>query len=163
MVGRVRHAPGAGVTIRPGRASDVDALLVIEKEVFPTDRLNARALRRSLRSPTISFLTAVQDGRPVGYALLHRRRASSVVQLASIAVAPEAGGRGVGAMLLEAAEREAARHGARRVRLEVRPDNEPARALYDRAGYRRLDVVDDYYSDGTPAWRYEKELDGAGR
>ena len=159
----MRHEAGGGVTIRPGQAGDVDALVAIENEVFPTDRLNARALRRSLRSPTISVLTAVQDGTPVGYALLYRRRASSIVQLASIAVAPKAGGRGVGATLLEAAEREASRHGARRVRLEARPDNEPARALYRRAGYRRFEVVEEYYSDGTPAWRYEKELDGSGR
>jgi ribosomal protein S18 acetylase RimI-like enzyme len=158
----VRDDAGAGVTIRPGEAGDVDALVAIENEVFPTDRLEARALRRSLRSPTISVLTAVQDGRPVGYALLHRRRASSIVQLASIAVAPAAGGRGLGGKLLEAAEREAARHGAQRIRLEARPDNEPARALYHRAGYRRLDVVDEYYSDGTAAWRYEKELDSSG-
>jgi ribosomal-protein-alanine N-acetyltransferase len=149
----------AGVMhIRPGEAADVDALVAIEDESFPTDRLDHKAMRRSLRSPTISVLTAVQDGAPVGYALLHRRRGSSVVQLASIAVAAFATGRGLGKRLLEAAEREAGRHGGTRLRLEVRPDNKGALALYEGAGYRRFDTIDEYYSDGTPAWRYEKTL-----
>jgi ribosomal protein S18 acetylase RimI-like enzyme len=146
------------VLIRPGEAADVDALVEIENAAFPTDRLNHKAMRRSLRSPTISVLTAVCDGAPVGYALLHRRRRSSIVQLASIAVAASAAGQGIGGRLLEAAEREAARHGGRRVRLEVRPDNKGALALYEAAGYRRFDTIEEYYSDGTPAWRYEKDL-----
>ena len=146
------------VLIRPGETADVDAMVQIENAAFPTDRLNHKAMRRSLRSPTISVLTAVQDGAPVGYALLHRRRGSSIVQLASIAVAASAAGRGLGKRLLEAAEREAARHGGRRVRLEVRPDNKGALALYEGAGYRRFDTIEEYYYDGTPAWRYEKEL-----
>ena len=156
----MRQAAG-DLTIRPGEAGDVDALIAIENEAFPTDRLDARGLRRSLRSPTISLLTAVEHGAPVGYALLHRRRGSTLVQLASIAVAAAAGGRGFGRRLLEAAEQEAARHGARRVRLEARPDNEAARALYERAGYRRFALVKNYYSDGTAAWRYEKQLDAS--
>jgi len=154
----VTKADCGPVLIRPGEAADVDAIVEIENAVFPTDRLNRKAMRRSLRSPTISVLTAVQDGTPVGYALLHRRRRSSVVQLASIAVAASVAGQGLGKRLLEAAEREAAQHGARRLRLEVRPDNKGALALYESAGYRRFDTIEEYYSDGTPAWRYEKEL-----
>ena len=146
------------VVIRPGEAADIDAMVAIENEAFPTDRLNHKAMRRSLRSPTISVLTAVQDGTPLGYALLHRRRGSSVVQLASIAVAASAAGQGLGKRLLEAAERDAARHGGTRLRLEVRPDNEGALALYEGAGYRRFDTIEEYYSDGTSAWRYEKAL-----
>jgi ribosomal-protein-alanine N-acetyltransferase len=34
----------------------------------------------------------------------------------------------------------------------------PAQRLYDRAGYRRFAIVEDYYSDGAAAWRYEKRL-----
>jgi ribosomal protein S18 acetylase RimI-like enzyme len=154
----VTKAGRGPVLIRPGETADVDAMVQIENAAFPTDRLNHKAMQRSLRSPTISVLTAVQDGTPVGYALLHRRRGSSIVQLASIAVAASAAGRGLGKRLLEAAEREAARHGGRRVRLEVRPDNKGALALYEGAGYRRFDTIEEYYSDGTPAWRYEKEL-----
>jgi ribosomal protein S18 acetylase RimI-like enzyme len=154
----VTKADRGPVLIRPGETADVDAMVQIENAAFATDRLNPKAMRRSLRSPTISVLTAVQDGTPVGYALLHRRRGSSIVQLASIAVAASAAGRGLGKRLLEAAEREAARHGGKCVRLEVRPDNKGALALNEGAGYRRFDTIEKYYSDGTPAWRYEKEL-----
>lgn len=157
---RVKHEAAGAVTIRAAQLSDVDVLMEIENKAFPTDRLNHKAMRRSLRSPTISVLAAVEDGRAIGYALLHRRRGSSVVHLASIAVAAASGRKGLGRALLEAAEREAAQHGARRVRLEARPDNEAARALYARAGYRQFAVIEEYYSDGTPAWRYEKQLDG---
>ena len=144
--------------IRRGEAADVAELVRIENEVFPTDRLDRRAFLRSLRSPTITVLTALEGDRPVGYVLVHRRRGSSTARLASIAVSGAATGKGLGRRLLEAAERTALSHGAQRLRLEVRPDNEAARLLYERAGYRRFAVVDEYYSDDTTAWRYEKTL-----
>ena len=155
---RPAAALSADVAIRPAEPGDVQGLVRIEDAVFPTDRLDRRALLRSLRSPTITVLTAVDGGRPLGYALLHRRRGSAIARLASLAVAREVAGRGIGRRLLDAAETSAARDGAERLRLEVRPDNDAARTLYERAGYRRFDVVEEYYSDGTTAWRYEKHL-----
>lgn len=153
-----------GVAIRAAEMGDVDALLTLE-EVFPTDRLDRRAFRHAVRSPTISTLVAARDGLLLGYAMVHRRRGSPTARLASIAVSPQAGRSGLGRRLLAAAEADARAKGCTRLRLEVRADNGAAQRLYERAGYRRFDTAEDFYEDGEAAWRYEKELrpDRAGR
>jgi [ribosomal protein S18]-alanine N-acetyltransferase len=144
-------------TIRAARLDDVEALLAIEG-VFPTDRLERRNFRHAVGSPTIDLLVADGAAGLVGYAMVQRRRNSATGHLTSIAVGPGAVGRGVGKRLLEAAEAAAAAQGCTRLRLEVRPDNAAAQTLYDRAGYRRVETIADYYEDGEAAWRYEKVL-----
>jgi ribosomal protein S18 acetylase RimI-like enzyme len=48
--------------------------------------------------------------------------------------------RGIGRKLLEAAEAYAHGHGARWLRLSMKTGNEPATALYAKAGFRELEV-----------------------
>ncbi|AEI45095.1 acetyltransferase [Paenibacillus mucilaginosus 3016] len=52
-------------------------------------------------------------------------------------VRPEARGRGVAALLLEAAEGLARESGAKGLQLETAPDNRTAQRLYERMGYVR--------------------------
>ena len=89
--------------------------------------------------------------------MVHRRAGSRLGQLTSIAVAPGSAGRGLGAALLAALERNARRHGCDRLRLEVRSDNARAQTLYRGCGYRRFEIVEDYYEDGEAAFRFEKD------
>jgi [ribosomal protein S18]-alanine N-acetyltransferase len=56
-------------------------------------------------------------------------------RILSIAVAAAWRGRGVAGALMTAAESYFASHQVRRIRLEVRPDNEPAVRLYQHHGY----------------------------
>ena len=147
--------------VRPARLDDLDGLLAIEG-VFPTDRLERRAFRHAVASPTIDLLVAGGAAGPIGYAMVQRRKNAAVGHLTSIAVQPGAAGRGLGKRLLEAAETAARRHGCTRLRLEVRPDNKAAQTLYEKAGYRRIATLADYYEDGTAAWRYEKGLSPEG-
>jgi ribosomal protein S18 acetylase RimI-like enzyme len=51
-------------------------------------------------------------------------------------------GRGIGGQLLDALADLARRHGFQRLSLSVEPDN-PARALYERVGYRQVGVDED--------------------
>jgi ribosomal protein S18 acetylase RimI-like enzyme len=44
------------------------------------------------------------------------------------------------------------------MRLEVRASNSHAIRLYDQAGYRVLQRVENYYPDGEAAIRMEKKL-----
>ncbi len=150
---------GGDVEIRPARPEDVPSLLAIENASFPTDRLDRRALRHAVRSPTILAHVAVEpEGEVVGYVLVQIRRGSDMGWLTSVAVAPGQHGQGLGSRLVEAAEAATREAGRARIRLEVRADNAPARSLYERAGYARFDVIPDYYEDGGAAWRYEKAL-----
>lgn len=149
--------PRRGIAIRPATPTDVDALIAIEA-VFPTDHLERRGFHHAIRAPSIDLVVVQDETTLHGYAALHRRRGSRLAHLASIAVRPETAGQGLGRRLLDAVEGAALAHGCTRLALEVRADNDAAQRLYDRAGYRRVATVDDYYEDGAAAWRYEKVL-----
>ena len=63
-------------------------------------------------------------------------RARPILNIHDIAVAPDHRGKGVGQALLQAVEAEARRRGCCKVTLEVREDNEVAKAAYQRAGFQ---------------------------
>lgn len=77
-------------------------------------------------------------------AQIHDQKAGSkspdtaAAEIISLFVVPEARGRGVGRALLTHFEEWAAQAGARRMLLGAMKGNEPALALYERAGYARL-------------------------
>jgi ribosomal-protein-alanine N-acetyltransferase len=68
-----------------------------------------------------------------------------------VIVHPEFRGRGIGASLVRAGLDWASAVGARRMLLEVRPDNEPAVALYRRLGFEPVTTRRDYYGPGHHA------------
>ncbi len=76
--------------------------------------------------------------------------AGSRADLQTLAVAPAARGRGLGRLLLAHARTVAVERGARRLELEVRADNEPARALYSSAGFEVDGRRPGYYRDVAP-------------
>jgi ribosomal-protein-alanine N-acetyltransferase len=156
-----RRRPPAQATIRPARPDDVDALLAIENAAFASDRIERRAFRHAIRSPTMICLVASNGAEVLGYGIVERRRNSTAARLTSIAVAPGAAGAGLGQCLLAALETEAVAAGAQRMRLEVHADNAPARKLYETRGYLLVATLEDYYEDGGAAQRYEKALASA--
>ena len=143
------------VEIRKALASDVDDLAAIENAVFPGDRISRRSFRKLIERETAEALVAVVEGRVAGYAIVLFRKGSAVARLYSIATASAFSGRGVGRLLLEAAEDAAFEHDRMMLRLEVREDNARAIAIYERAGYRYIGREPDYYEDGATALRYE--------
>ena len=146
------------VLIRPATLADLDAIESIENRVFETDRLSRRSLRRFITTDRDALLVVDRGGQLVGYALVAFRRGTALARLYSIAILPEAGRGGLGRLLLAAAEAEAAERGCLLLRLEVRADNSAAIRLYDRCGYHRFGIYEDYYEDHQDALRYEKPL-----
>ena len=145
-------------TIRRAAPADLDALLELEHASFDHDRVSRAQFRRHLAGASAAVLVAEHAGSLLGCALLFFRRGSRGARLYSIAVAHGARGRGVGAALLAAAEREARGRGCASLRLEVRTDNAAAIALYERRGYARIDRIAAFYENGADAWRYRKAL-----
>lgn len=146
--------------IRKARASDVDDLAAIENAVFAGDRISRRSFRKLIERETAETLIGECDGKVAGYAIVLFRKGSGVARLYSIAVGLEFAGRGVGRLLLEAAEDTAFEHGRMMLRLEVREDNQRAIRIYEQSGYRKIGREPGYYEDGQTALRYEKTLRG---
>jgi len=159
------RAPG-GHAVRSATAADLDRLVAIEEAAFPADRISRRSFRALVDRETAE--TLVIEARPgageaavvLGYAMVLFRRGTALARLYSIAVHPDAAGRGYGGVLLEAAEEAAFDHDRLLLRLEVREDNSRAIALYEKRGYRPIGRAPDYYADGTAALRFEKTLRG---
>lgn len=138
--------------------TDVPALVALEQRCFSTDRLSARSFHWMIGRAHGHLLVAEQNGQLLGYGLVLFRRGSSLARLYSIAIDENARGMGLGKQLLSRIEACAVQHACTCLRLEVRTDNPGALALYERNGYQRFAVIDDYYADHCPALRLEKTI-----
>lgn len=154
--------------IRSAGEDDLPALLALEATSFRTDRISRRSFRRWLKHRDCVFLLAVEGPALLGYALVTLRRGTRLARLYSIAVAPEARGKGLAETLMTAVEQGARDAGALYLRLEVASDNHPAIALYHKLGYTQFGRYKDYYEDHGDALRMEKcirpfQIEGEGR
>lgn len=157
---RALEAPGPtlGVYVRPAKPADIAALFALETEVFTTDRLSRRGFRRLLASASAELLVAEHAGAFAGYILVLFRATSAIARIYSLAAAPQHEGKGVGSLLIEAAEEAARRRGCTRMRLEVHEANGRAAARYRKSGYTVFGQHRDYYGDHGNALRFEKRL-----
>lgn len=100
---------------------------------------SAAALADLLDQPGVMVMTA-----PDGFILI--RVVADEAEILTLAVHPQARGRGQGARLTRQAAAAAAAAGARRLFLEVAEDNTAARALYRRTGFESVGRRPRYYA-----------------
>ena len=148
-----RQTGPADVSIRPARRGDrarvVEmslALLEEHRRQYGSDVLSDGRTRRQVRRTVSSHvrkgavLVAEVGDSPVGFVLLSRARfvlrtARPAGSITDIYVDPAQRGRGIGTALLAAGLDWLRARGYRRVLLNVTAGN-PARRLYERAGFR---------------------------
>ena len=143
----------APVRIRTARAEDAAGILALEA-AFPTDRMSARSVRRFIAAGAV--VVAVCGRAIVGALVLLLRRNSRWARIYSVAVDPVWRGRGIGRRLVTGAATRARAAGCQGIGLEVRADNDAARALYAALGYHEVAQLPSYYEDGEPGIRLRK-------
>ena len=153
-----RKRPAQKIRVRSGCANDLDALDDLEEQVFASDRMSRRSLRRFLGSPTANVLVVERAGCVAGCAVVLFRPNSAKARLYSIAVAPSSAGCGLGSALLQASEKAARARNRAILRLEVHEKNGRAISRYCKAGYRQFGCHHHYYDDRGNALRFEKRL-----
>jgi ribosomal-protein-alanine N-acetyltransferase len=94
--------------------------------------------------------------------MLLARITADEAEILTLAVAPAARRRGVGAALVDRAMQRAAAAGAGAMFLEVASGNQAARALYERAGFIRVGRRARYYPNGGDALVLRADLKGRG-
>lgn len=144
--------------IRVAQPADLDALVDLENRCFHADRMSRRSYAAALHNPRAILLVSGMSSSLLAAAALFFRSNSSAARLYTIAVAPEARGRGLGATLLRACEKAARKRGATALCLEVNVRNKSALALYRKSGYGIRERINRYYEDGSDALRLEKPL-----
>jgi ribosomal-protein-alanine N-acetyltransferase len=140
----------ASVVVRAAEERDVARVLQIERASF-ADPWTGDAFRSSLTLPHLRFLVAESEvgAGDAGAAVLVGYVLAMVMgpegEIADIAVAPEARGRGVGGVLLDRVTELLAESGVRTIYLEVRESNLAARGLYDARSFRMIGRRRGYY------------------
>jgi ribosomal-protein-alanine acetyltransferase len=146
----------ASVDIRLFRLRDFDRLLEIEHASFGMDAYDRNLFAAFYDKCGPLFLVAEAKRSVCGYSVTCIRGARA--ELVSIAVDPKDRGRGVASALLESTLRRLRRRGVTRFRLTVRLMNHPARAFYEKYGFRPSRIVRGYYEDGEDGLSMTKQL-----
>lgn len=131
---------------RLASTADLDGVLAIEEASFnnPTTRAWYEA---ELQRPEICFIYVMRTAEAPVAAFCAFWKVGDQAHVNQLAVRPDLRGRGLGRQLIEAVAVEAAHLGATSLTLEVRESNAPALRLYERTGFSRAAVRQNYYTN----------------
>ena len=132
---------------------DLGAVLEIEKELFP-DPWNLAQFKEELAGvPKTRTYYVVEIGttqKIVGFAGLYCPGGDADADIQTISVSAQYQGNGIGQGLLDLLINAAIERGAPAIFLEVRAENEQARALYAKNGFTQISVRKNYYQNPQP-------------
>ncbi len=132
---------------------DLGAVLEIEKELFP-DPWNLAQFKEELSGvpKTRSYFVVETGATPkvIAFAGLYCPGGGADADIQTISVSAQYQGNGIGQGLLDLLINAAIERAAPAVFLEVRAENEQARALYAKNGFVQISVRKNYYKNAQP-------------
>lgn len=154
-----RDRPVRDLRVRDLTAADLPRLVELEQELFAPSPWSEGMLREELGAPGRVYVGVEDEGELVAYAGLWFD--GDVTQVMTIGVTRSAQRRGLGTLLLRTLLEASDELGASAVLLEVRVDNGPAIALYERHGFTVLRRRRRYYQpEGVDAFTMRRPLGG---
>ena len=129
--------------IMPMAVKHIDDIAALEQECFSTP-WSKQSLEEELTNEAAHFLTAVFDGRVIGY--LGILEISGESDITNVAVSPAYRRLGVADKLLDTAVTEAKTRGDEWITLEVRESNKAAQALYQKHGFAPIGERISFYT-----------------
>ncbi len=145
--------------IKPATVPDAAELAAMSRDLVETGlgwSWTPSRVTRNIRSPDNVVLKANNRQRIVGFAFMYFGREEARLNL--LAVRPECRRAGVGRRLIRWLEESALVAGTSVVYLELRADNEGAKAFYEKLGYRQVGYLPGYYSGRESALRMGRDL-----
>jgi ribosomal-protein-alanine N-acetyltransferase len=144
--------------LRPFRPDDLQTLYEIDQACFvPGVSYSRQELAAFVGHRQSQTWVAEEAGKITGFLIAHREP-RKILHIVTIDVLKAWRRRGVGTLLMDAAEQWARDQGLRMIGLETAQDNLVAQRFYAARGYRKVDEIEHYYADGTTAWVMVKEL-----
>jgi ribosomal-protein-alanine N-acetyltransferase len=136
------------VTIVPMASHHIDALMPYEREMFGTEAWTRTGYRAELADTRLRYYVAAEGphGELLGWA--GALVVADSAEILTVGVVPAARRVGTARRMVDALLAEAVRRGAREAFLEVRIDNEAARALYEAQGFAQIGLRRGYYDGG---------------
>jgi ribosomal-protein-alanine N-acetyltransferase len=148
--------PPEGPALRRCEMADLSQVSRVERASFPDHPYTKVDFVAYLLIAREGFMVASDRGSVVGYVIAISQGGEGSIQ--SIAVSPEARGKGIGEMLMRSAIDHLSGRAAR-VRLLVAAGNDAAIGLYRKLSFEETGkVVAKYYPDGDDALEMAREL-----
>jgi ribosomal-protein-alanine N-acetyltransferase len=144
--------------LRPFRPDDLPTLYKIDQACFVPGISYTRAELTAFIGHRQAQTWVAEEASEITGFLIAQREPRRILHIVTIDVLPAWRRRGVGSLLMDAAEQWAIDHGLRMIGLETAEDNLAAQKFYARRGYQKVDEIEAYYGDGTTAWVMVKEL-----
>ncbi|TAM87249.1 MAG: ribosomal-protein-alanine N-acetyltransferase [Jatrophihabitans sp.] len=136
------------VSIVAMTAAHVDALMPHEREMFGTEAWSANAYRQEIADTELRHYVAAVDGAGAMLGWAGVMVIGETAQILTVGTVPQYRRRGVARTLVADLLQHARDRRASEVFLEVRVDNDAARALYAAAGFTEIAVRKGYYDRG---------------
>ena len=127
------------VTMTEAHVAQVAAL---EKLCF-SDPWSENSVASELKNPLSLWLVALEGETVAGY--IGSQSVEGEADMMNVAVHPDFRRQGVGAQLVVALEAALRQRQVYSLSLEVRASNDPARALYEKLGFRQVGCRPNYY------------------
>jgi len=150
-----RLLPGAPPTFSNAQPRDAAAIAALHAASFRHGWGEDEVYRLLLDGAVVAHRAMIRRA-VVGFIM--SRIAADEAEILSVAIAPARRGRGLSRPLLDFHLRNLAGRGARAVFLEVDEHNEPARRLYERAGFHQVGRRRGYYDGGAAALVLRRDL-----
>ncbi|HKI82977.1 MAG TPA: ribosomal protein S18-alanine N-acetyltransferase [Candidatus Krumholzibacteria bacterium] len=131
--------------IRPATLSDLSTIRAMEASIFPTPWSEEMIAAELSGDPLRIALLALQEEIPVGYIFCWA--VADELHVVNLGVIETQRRKGHGQALLQAVLKHPRAREASLVTLEVRVDNESARAFYRRNGFKEIALRKGYYPD----------------
>lgn len=143
-----RRSEAKSVRILPLTRGHVDALMRFERDMFGTEAWSRAGYLAEIADTRNRYYLAAEGpaGELLGWAGV--LVVADTAEIMTVGVVPAARRTGTGRRMLDVLLAEAVRRGAREAFLEVRADNEAARALYRTAGFAEVGLRRGYYAGG---------------
>ena len=123
---------------------DLVSVMEIEAVLFGAEAWLETSMKSEINGDFTHYFGVFQEGL-VGYAGLSSVPNTFVSDIQTIAIAKSHQAQGLGRALAESLVAKARALGSEAVFLEVRADNEPAIALYEKLGFTQIDIRKKYY------------------
>ena len=145
----------AEIVIRSMTALDVDGVMTVEHDSFPTPWSRSSFEEELAGNRLARYIVATENGVVVGYA--GTWLVINEAHVTNVAVSSQRRQNGIGRLLMESLMELARENGMESMTLEVRVSNEAARNLYRQLGFVEAGIRKNYYSetkeDALILWR----------
>ena len=139
--------------VERAQLSDLEPLVKLERATFNYSCISRRSFKQVIESGHNHCWVVRSVNELAGYAIAFTRRNSKVWRLYSIAVAQSFRGLGIGNLLMNQALSTAKAQGATAMSLEVKSDNKAAIHWYQSCGFETIDILPNYYDDGSDGFK----------